>query len=38
MASIFASVVLVPLVMIPGWKKRLGVAVLALVIVFFMVT
>jgi hypothetical protein len=36
MAWIFASVVLVPLVTVPGWKKELGIALLALVIVFVM--
>jgi len=35
MAWIFASVVLVLLVTIPGWQKKLAIAALALVIAFF---
>ena len=36
MAWLFASVVLVLMATIPGWKAKVGIALLALVMVFFM--
>jgi hypothetical protein len=36
MAWVFASVALILIATVPGWKKKVGIAFLALVIAFFM--
>jgi hypothetical protein len=36
MAWLFASVVLILIATVPGWKAKVGIAALALVIAFFM--
>lgn len=37
MVWVFASVVLVLLVLVPGWLRKLGIALLAIVIAFLIV-